>query len=228
MKQFLLFFALFASTLAIAQNDFLSTVDVSGEGTVTVVPDEVTVQVRVESTGKNAALVKQENDRTVDNVLAFVKKMDIADKDVKTEYIRLQKNYEYNTKTYNFMAYNSISIKLRDLSKYESVMNGLLETGINGIDWVRFGSSKEEALLKEARTKAVLNAKEKAQQYAGALGQAIGKAVSISEPGVTVSPQPRYKMAAMMDTESFSGEAETLAPGEMQLKARVDVRFLLQ
>jgi uncharacterized protein YggE len=229
MKSLIIVLALITTCWAGAQVETQPTVDVTGEGIVRVVPDEVTVQFRVENTGKNAALVKQENDRVVTNVLEFVAKMGIDSKDVHTEYIRLNKNYEYNTKTYNYMASNTMSVKLRDLKKYENVMNGLLETGINGIDHIQFGSSKEEQLMAESRQKAMLQAKEKAQQYAGALGQTIGRAVSISEPSSNNFPQPRYKAAVMMDSEGgVSGDQYTLAPGEMLLKTTVNVRFLLQ
>ena len=79
-------------------------VSVTGEGIVNVVPDEVTIDVRVENTGKDATIIKQENDRTVSKVLSFIKKMGVDDKDVKTQYIRLNKNYDYNSKTYNYSA----------------------------------------------------------------------------------------------------------------------------
>ena len=81
--------------------------------------------------------------------------MDIADKDVRTEYMNLSKNYDYNSKTYTFAANQSLSVKLRDLKKYEPVMKGLLDTGINRIDGVSFSSSNKEVLESQARKKAL-------------------------------------------------------------------------
>lgn len=207
-----------------AQNIPQATIDLTGEGTVNVIPDQVTVKVRVENTGDEAQMVKRQNDEVVSKVLAFLKGMKISERDYKTEYLRLAKNYEHNTKSYNYAANQAISIQLKDLSKYEDLMDGLLKTGINRIDGVTFTSSDNDALESQARKNAVLNAKMKAEEYAGALNQTIGKAVSISEFSQN-SIQPtlyRGKMAASSD-----GSGQTMAPGELEIKVTVNVSFVL-
>jgi hypothetical protein len=224
MKNIVLILMIVATTSMTAQTQPTPTVDVKGEGMVNVVPDEVTVNVRVENTGLNAKELKQQNDRTISEVLQFVKGMGIADKYVKTDFVRLSKNYEYNTKTYNYAANQSLVIKLVDLKKYERLMNGLLETGINRIDGLTFSSSEMEKLESQARKKAVENAKLKAEEYASVLGQSIGKAIQISEFQQVSNPGPMFRSAMAMD----SGNAEqTLAPGEMQVSVSVNVSFVL-
>jgi uncharacterized protein len=223
--QTLLILAITTTTI-MAQNTLPPpTIDVTGEGIVRVVPDEVTINIRVENTGENTKILKEQNDATISEVLKFLKKMDIADKDVRTEYINLNKNYDHNSKTYTFAANQSLSVKLRDLKKYEAVMKGLIDTGINRIDGVSFSSSKEASLKSEARKKAVENAKMKAQEYVSVLNQTVGKAVSISEFSNSGGPQPMYKMA-MMDSSSGGGD-QTIALGEMEIKTTVNVSFLL-
>lgn len=227
MKTLCTFLLLTLTTLTMtAQNSIPHTVDVTGEGVVRVVPDYVTIKVRVENTGQNAVQVKQENDRIVNEVLMFLKKNNVSEKDIQTEYIRLSKNFEYNTKTYNYAANNSIALKIKDLSKYESIMDGLIGTGINRVDGISFGSSDQDNLEREARKKAVANAKLKAQEYAGVLDQTIGKAISISEFGSSSPQPPMYKRAMMMDAES-SGNQQTMAPGELEIQVKVQVSFLL-
>jgi len=223
MRHIFILVALIATSTMTGQSQPKPSVDVWGEGTVKVVPDQVTVNVRVENTGTNAKEVKLKNDKTVGQVLQFAKGMGIAEKYIKTEYIRLSKNYEYNTKTYNYQANQSISIKLVDLKEYEPLLNGLLETGINRIDGISFSSSQIEALQSQARKKAVENAKLKAQEYASVLGQSIGKALHISEFQKINTPNPMLRTIAI-DSE---GAQQTLAPGEMQVSVRVNVSFEL-
>ncbi len=103
---------------------FPSRVDVTGTGVVKITPDQVLISLRVENTGQEAAAVKKQNDQVVADVLRFLKESDIPDTDVQTEYIRLNKNYNYNSKTYNYQANQAINVLLKDLSKYEAVMNG--------------------------------------------------------------------------------------------------------
>lgn len=198
-------------------------VDVTGEGTVSVVPDQVTIRVRVENTGKNAKDLKKQNDAVVSEVLRFLRKSDIPDGDVTTDYIRLSKNYEYNTKTYNYAANQAISVHLKDLGKYETIMNGLMESGINRIDGISFASSRQAEIESQARNKAIQHAKMKATEYATALGQSIGKAISISEFQATVTPQPMMRAMAM----DAGAADQTVAPGEMDVRVRVNVRFTL-
>jgi len=225
MKTINTLFILLISTVIMSQNNPQPTVDVTGEGVVRVVPDEVTINVGVENTGKNVKELKSENDRIVDEVFATVKRMGIDEKDVQTEYIRLSKNYEYNTKTYNYAANQSISIKVKDLKKYESLINGLMDSGINRIDGISFTSSSMAALESQARKKAVENAKMKAQEYTQVLNQTIGKAISISEFRAINNPQPMYKTMAM-SADSLEGQ-QTLAPGEMEIRVNVNISFLL-
>lgn len=228
MKKTALVLILLITTIMNAQTpNPTSTVDVSGEGVVNVTPDEVTIRVRVENTGKNTTVVKQQNDRTVNDVLAFLRSMGIENKDVQTQYVNLQKNYEYNTKTYNYAANQSISIKVRNLSKYEDIMNGLLESGINRVDGVSFSSSEKTKLESQARKKAMLDAKQKATEYASALDQKIGKAASISEfQQINNGPQPMFRTSMMVESDASGGQ-QTLAPGEMEIKVRVNVSFYL-
>jgi len=212
------------TTLAHAQQ-IEPTVGVTGEGKVIVVPDEVTISLGVQTQGKDAAAVKSENDKAVDKVLDFLLKKNIPQNQVQTEYVSLNKNYDYNTKVYNYNASQTISIKLKDLSKYDEIMSGLVASGINSINGVNFGSSKMDTYEAEARKKAVANAKVKAQEYAGVLGQKIGKALQIAEQGTnTPQPQPMYKMAM---SESMDSSQRTLAPGEMTISSKIQITFQL-
>ena len=212
------------TTLAHAQQ-IEPTVGVTGEGKVIVVPDEVTISLGVQTQGKDAAAVKSENDKAVDKVLDFLLKKNIPQNQVQTEYVSLNKNYDYNTKVYNYNASQTISVKLKDLSKYDEIMSGLVASGINSINGVNFGSSKMDTYEAEARKKAVANATMKAQEYAGVLGQKIGKAVQIAEQGTnTPQPQPMYKMAM---SESMDSSQRTLAPGEMTISSKIQITFQL-
>ncbi|GEQ87227.1 SIMPL domain-containing protein [Patiriisocius marinistellae] len=213
------------TTLVMGQQTQKPSIDVTGEGIVSIIPDQVTINARVENTGKDAKTVKQQNDAVVNEVFTMLKKMGIKEKNIQTDYIRLNKNYEYNSKTYNYAANQAISIKLTSLSDYESVMNGLLQSGINRIDGVNFISSKQKELEQEARKNAVINAKMKANDYAGVLQQSVGKAIQISEFQQSSSPKPMYRAMAM-DGEMAGGQ-QTISPGEMEIKVSVNISFEL-
>lgn len=197
---------------------------VTGEGIVKIVPDQVLIKSRIEHEGDNAQDVKKKNDAVVDQVIKYLKSEGIPEKNIKTEYLNLNKNYNYNDKTYSYVANQAISIKLDDLKNYEKIMSGLLNAGLNRIDGIQFMSSQIEKHTTEARRRAVLDSKRKAEEYAAPLNQTIGKAISINEVE-TGSYPPMYRME--MKVSDDMGEQETIAPGEMEVKARVTIGFHL-
>lgn len=225
MKKLLLATLFLVFVTGFAQESPTSIVNVTGKGTVKVVPDEVVIRARIEHTGKSASEVKAQNDKVVNDIIKYLKSEKISTKNFQTEYIRLSKDYNYNSKDTSYSANQAISIKLEDLSKYEKIMSGLLSSGLNRIDGIQFQSSKKEELESEARKKAVLNAQEKAREYATALRQDIGKAQSINELESGNFPQPMYKAMQMDIAES--GQQETIAPGEMEISVKVNVGFIL-
>ncbi len=201
-------------------------VTVTGEGIVKIVPDQVLIRSRIEHEGSNAQEVKKQNDAVVDRVIKYLRSQGIPEKNVRTDYINLNKNYNYNDKTYTYVANQSISIQLDDLKSYEKIMSGLLQEGLNRIDGIEFKSSQMEKYTTEARQLAVLNARKKATEYVTPLDQKIGKAISISE--VETNHFPQVYRQEMMKSSDAMGSQETLAPGEMEVRARVTVGFQLE
>lgn len=226
----LILLTLFA-TVAEAQEQkttLIPQISVTGEGKIKVTPDQAVVTVGVQNSGKEAAEVKRLNDETIDKVIKFLKKSGIPTTDFKTNNVSLYKNYDYEKKKYNYEANQTLAITLKDLTKYDAIMMGLNETGINSIQGVEFKSSKMEDYEKEARKKAMLNAKQKALDYVSVLGQKVGKALMISDNSAVVYPQPMYKTMNMALTNDSGMERETLAVGEIVIDANVTVSFILE
>src|SRR6478609_6607629 len=135
--------------------------------------------------------------------------------DYKTNNVNLYKSYDYDKKVYTYQANQSLSLTLKDLKKYDEIMMGLNEAGVNSIQGVEFKTSKREIYESEARKRAMLDAKQKALDYVSAIGQKIGKAILVSDSSQVHYPQPMYKtnMAAM--AEDGGAARETLAVGEI-------------
>lgn len=228
MKKILFILALALTLPVIAQqNQERSIVNVTGEGIVKVEPDEVLIKSRIEHEGNSAAEVKRQNDEVVDKVIKYLKSQNIDEKDIQTDYVNLNKRYNYNDKTYSYVANQAISITLHDITEYEKIMKGLLENGLNRIDGIQFKSSEMEKYEMEARKKAVLDAQTTARQLAEPLGQEIGKAVSITETDFN-SFQPVYRMDEAVEMSAAKGSQQTIAPGELEIKIKVNIGFELK
>lgn len=203
-------------------------IHVQGEGKVYTTPDQVSVQVSVETKGKSASEIKKQNDIKIEAVLNAIKKFAIPKEDYQTDRISLNTQYDYDNKKHSYYANQSIKILLKDISKYDGLMEAMVDAGINQINNVEFKSSKLVFFQSEARKKAMKDAKMKAEDYVSVLGQKIGKAITINDNSQTYYPQVsnNYAMAKSADAME-SAPRETLAVGEIAIVANVSVSFAL-
>ncbi|WP_333809500.1 SIMPL domain-containing protein [Flavobacterium sp.] len=229
MKKIILLLALVTASIQAQEVKQVPQISVSGEGKIKVIPDEALITVAVENTGKEAAEVKKKNDEIVDKVLKLIKQRGIPTADYQTQRVNLYKNYDYNTKKYNYVTNQTISINLKDLSKYDKLMMDLVDSGINSIQGVEFKSSKIKEYETQARKKAILDAKQKAEDYVSVLaGQKVGKALVISDNSYTNYPRPVYASMKSADVAYEQMPKETLAIGEIEIISNVSVSFVLE
>lgn len=202
-------------------------INVSGQGKINVVPDEVKISIGVETIGANASDVKKQNDAETEKVVQYLKKANLPKGDVQTQRVSLQPNYDSDKKKYSYRANQTILVTLRDLSKYDELMAGLTASGVNRINDIEFQSSKIEQYRSEARKLAVQNAKNKAQDYASALGQKVGKAITVNDNSEIDYPRPMYKAAYALEMADAGNARETLAVGEIVVTANAQISFAL-
>ncbi|MFC0778770.1 SIMPL domain-containing protein [Flavobacterium sp. HJSW_4] len=229
MKKLVLFLTIMFMTMSYGQEiKQVPLINVNGEGKVKVAPDQVCISASVETKGNNAKDVKKQNDEKMDAVLKFIKKMNIPTADFKTKQVALNPQYDYEKKKTSYNATQTVEIVVKDLAKYDELMEGLVQQGINRIDRVSFESSKLAQYQSEARKLAMKDAKVKAEEYVSVLGQKVGKAFTISDNSQVYHPQPMYAAMRMKEADSMGGAAnETLAIGEIEITANVSVSFVL-
>ncbi len=227
-KVIVLLVTLFSFIMEAQNSQPIPQISVNGEGKIKVTPDKVIINFGVENIGKEAAEVKKANDETVDKVIKFITKFGIPKSDFQTTNVSLTRDYDYDKKKYNFKASQTIIIILKDILKYDSLMMGLVDNGINNITNVSFESSKIEDFKSEARKLAIKDAKHKADDYVVALGQKMGKAISITDNSQTYYPQPMFKAVSMQVADGGAPQHETLAIGEIEVTANVTVSFILE
>ncbi|EJF99908.1 MULTISPECIES: SIMPL domain-containing protein [Flavobacterium] len=229
MKKLVLFLTIMFMTMSYGQEiKQIPLINVNGEGKVKVAPDQVCISASVETKGNNAKDVKKQNDEKMDAVLKFIKKMNIPTADFKTKQVALNPQYDYEKKKTSYNATQTVEIVIKDLTKYDELMEGLVQQGINRIDRVSFESSKLAQYESEARKLAMKDAKVKAEEYVSVLGQKVGKAFTISDNSQVYRPQPMYAAMRMKEADAMGGASnETLAIGEIEITANVSVSFML-
>lgn len=229
MKKIALVLFVFVATMSnaqVTQQNQQPQISVAGEGKIMVTPDRADVTVGVENVGADAAEVKKKNDASIDAVIKYLKSIKLPAEDYQTQRVNLYKNYDSDKKKYSFTASQTIVIHLKDLSKYDTMMMGLVDAGVNNIQGVQFKTSKQAQYESEARVKAVADAKLKANDYAGALNQKVGKAIVVTDNSQTYYPPVMMRSMSFKEADS-SMPKETLAIGEITVVANVNISFEL-
>lgn len=230
-KAFLIAIVLLGTLVEAQEIKPIPQISVTGEGKVSVVPDQVFISVTVETKGAVSNEVKKQNDASIEKVIQFIAKFKLPKEDVQTKQVVLNPQYNYEQKKPQYFASQTIDIELKNIKQYDALMEGLVNAGINKINRVEFKTSKLEQYQSEARKLAMRTAKLKAEDYVFVLGQKIGKAFTISDNSQGYYPQPMYE-ARMTKTAMMSDEnsipKETLAIGEITITANVSVTFILE
>ncbi len=200
-------------------------INVSGEGKVFVVPDEAVITIGVENMGSDANDVKKKNDAAIDAVIKYLKGAKVPEKDYQTKRVSLNRNYDYDKKKYSYVASQTVVIHLKDLSKYDAIMMGVVDAGANTVNGVEFRTSKLAQYESEARVLAIANAKKKADDYTAALGVKTGVPLLVTDNTQTYYPVPMLQ--AEFKSAADNMPRETLAVGEIVVTANVNISYQL-
>jgi uncharacterized protein YggE len=218
-------------------------ITVTGAAEVLVAPDEVILTVGVETFHPDLKRAKEDNDGRTRRVLAKAQEFKIEPRHIQTSHLDMSPQYEHGDRRRRFEGYllrKTIQIVLRDVPKFEGLVSGLLEAGITHIHRVQFRSTQDRKHRDEARLLAIKAAREKAVDMAGALGQKVGKPLTIREES-SISFYwgsnwnwwghggwgSALNVAVERGGGAPIGDAATIALGQVQIAARVTVTFKL-
>lgn len=202
-----------------------SAIVVTGEGTVSAVPDMAEITAGVQTRAATAREALDQNNAAMTKVIDALKKAGIADKDVQTTQLSVSPVYQRNSsagarRPDSYQVSNSVLVRVRALSKIGTLLDALVGAGANNLGSVRFLIARPQPLMDEARRRAVADAERRAKQLADAAGVHLGRVEQIDESGIQV---PRPLMAAA--DFALRASAVPVATGEQQIRVTLRVRF---
>jgi uncharacterized protein YggE len=206
------------------------TINVSGTGTVTFVPDIIQMSITVKNVNPrlNDSLLKTKD--TITKALAVCKNYKIDDIDIKSSYINSGKEYHWDSRTSTnkfdgYYAAQTTQITYRDLSKLEELSSELLKLNITSIDKIVFDHSSKEKYESEANLLALDNAKLSAQKIAERMGVKLKEIVYISDINGESGYRDGYEVRA------FSKSLNTgivASPGILSVSKNVHVVYRIK
>jgi uncharacterized protein YggE len=216
----LVFAAVLAPVSARAAEKAEKLVTVTGEASVTAVPDTALIRIGVTAQGKTARAASDASAKEMTAVLAAIKDAGIAERDIQTTQLSLQPQYDRNkagaARLLGFEMTNQLTIKIRAIGNLPALLDRTVAAGANEVSGIEFVVSEQSKLLDQARTEAVADARRKAELYAHAAGVTVQRVVAIAEEG---SAPPLRPFPALRTT------AAPVAPGEQTLRVTVTVSY---
>ena len=204
---------------------------VVGSGTVYAKADIANIEVGLKtSTKKTAAEATTESTNTINKITAELSKLNIEDKDIKTSNYTLNPVYNYtNAKGQELIGYEvtqTLTLKIRDLSKIGDVIAKTTEQGANQIGNISFTIDDEFSLRNQAREMAITKAKEKAGLIANQSGMKLGKIKSVIENSDPIISPIMYSNAKMdLSAANRSVSAPTISTGQNEIKVEVTLVY---
>jgi uncharacterized protein len=217
--------ALIAPGFAVADTSSPGMITVTGEASVTVVPDLATVSLGVMTIGATAGEALSANSDALKGVMDRLAAAGIDARDIQTSNLSLNPNYMNSDgsqapKIQNYTASNMVTVIVRKLDTTGAVLDAAVKDGANTLNGLSFDIADRRPSQDKARQAAVADAKAKAALLAEAAGVKLGSIVSITEGGYNPGPQPMFRMAADSAAPPVSG-------GTLDISASVTMAWTL-
>lgn len=206
------------------------TINVTGNGIAYGKPDTAVAQVGVQTRNADAGKAVEDNTTKMNALMAALKSLGIEDKDIQTSNFSVYTNQKYDNNgqptEIEYIADNTVTITVRDISKIGDVLGQAVAAGANNIYGINFTVSDHSALEADARAKAMADAKARADQLAQAAGVTLDKPMTITE--FTSGPIPYPVDVRAADVAVQGGSAVPVSGGQVQVQLQVTVTYIIK
>ena len=217
-----------------------NTISVDGKGDVFAVPDTATFSYSVTTMAKDVVTAQTKVNNDGNAILAYLKQQGVEDKNIQTTDYSVNPQYDYTNGVCSQGGYcppgkqvlsgyqvsQTVTVKVKDTTKAGVLLSGIGAKGATNISGLSFTVENETALEAQARTKAIDDARTKADELAKELGVSIVRIVGFNENGG--GGPIYYAKAARMDS-GMSNEAMAPSPeiatGQNKITSNVSVTY---
>ena len=235
MRKFLLAAALISASTISTGAAMASEVQVTSVGpvidltvteTVKATPDIAKFSTGVQNLAPTANQAIQQNNVQMTAVIAKLKKLGIADKDIQTTQINLSQSFDYvdgQQRFKGFQASNMVMVTLRDLKKLGAFLDALASDGATNFDGPNFSVDDDSKLVAAARDKAWATGMARAMLYGKKSGYSNVQVIRVIEEAESFARPVQFEMAA--NAVGRSVKQTPIAPGEVSTGVSLSFTF---
>jgi uncharacterized protein YggE len=204
---------------------------VTGEGEVTVTPDLAVLSLGVEAQADTVAQAQSEASTAMGAVISELNARGIENKDIQTQFFNISPSRRWDPETgeeelTGYQVTNIVTVKVRNVENTGAIIDAVAAAGGNyiRINSIEFTVDDPAPYQKEARDKALADAREKAEQIADTTDVSLGKPTYVNET-TSYTPysleMPYSIPAPVVITESGA----SISPGETTVTVTIQVAY---
>lgn len=209
------------------------TLNVSGNGTVSLTPDIAYIYVGVHTDDADLATAVNKNNTQAQALVDALKKAGVDGKDIQTSNFSVYTNNNggFDKATGQTIASgtfysvdNTVYVTIRALDKLGSLLSTVVGAGANSINSITFDVADKTAAMAQARQKAMTNANNLAAELAKTAGVKLGEIENVTYSDN--SPMPYYGMGG--GGASAPNASVPIQPGQTQISVTVSVTYYIK
>ncbi len=211
-----------------ASSDGMRSMNVSGTGRVTIVPDMATINIGVRTEADAVADALEGNTTQANAIAEVLQEMGVVEEDIQTSNFNVYPSERYDPMTGQvegrfFVVENTVNVTVRDLSQLGEVLSAVVEAGANNIYGINFSVEDRESAVAEARQLAIADAQAKAEAIAEEAGISLGDLLNIS---VSSSDMP----VTFFDAKggAYAEAAVPIAAGTLAIVMQANLTYEIQ
>ncbi len=203
-------------------------ISVTGEGRVAVEPDQVLLTLGIESQEATVELARQRAAEAMDRVLAALKAQGVAERDIQTRRLSIapveRADRDGRLRREGYRVTNNVLARLRTVDRAGAVVDAVAAAGgdLTRVQGIQFTIENPESAREQAREKAMVDARARAQQVARGMGVSLGPLRHFSEGAVSI-PRP----LTLQVREAAAAPQTPISAGEQEVVVTVSVVYAI-
>ena len=207
---------------------------VSATGEADTRPDQAQFQAGISTWDKTARGASAANLKKIEEIVAALKQLGIAEKDIQTRAMNVQR-VDWGDRKGQYQASNIVNVTIHKVDGAGAAVTAVTDAGANIVSGPDLRMSDPEKAANTAYTAAYKAAHARAQAYADAAGMKIARVLSIRDSGgtqgnrylpgaVPVAPSP---VAMVTEQSAADASGARLMPGQTTSAVAIQVDFAL-
>lgn len=211
-------------------------IQVSGEATKTVAPDEAVVYIRSEHTASTAKEAQDMVSEKMDEVMKTLRQYVDSDQ-IETSHFRVSINQKWNPVQQEYVqegytAVHQLEITTQEIDEIGEMIDAAINSGATGVDSVQFQLTREteNKIRSELLEIAGEDAEIKAESIAKGIGVSLGDVIAASESGPYYSANFAYDEAAAVRAEGGedAGFKTSISPSDIEVRTSVAISYSIK